>query len=332
MGTSQAKDGAIVDPFLSDTDVTLHHGDACEVLRELPEKSVHMCVTSPPFYGLRDYGVEGQIGLEDTPEEWCQNLVDVFREVKRVLRNDGTLWVEIGDSYNGSGGYAGPDAPINQRRAQGEDWGKMNPASQKALGNKRGVRLPSLKPKDLIGAPWMLAFALRADGWYLRSDIIWNRSNPMPESVTDRPTKSHSYVFLLAKQPRYYWDQEALREPHNPDGRKVTRHPGPGDHSEQERSNGDRWPNSGRNIRTVWEIPTQPLPYDHYAAFPEKLVEKCILAGCPEGGTVLDPFIGSGTTALVARRLNRKSIGIELNETYLRDICLDRLKQLSLLA
>jgi DNA modification methylase len=314
----------IVEPFLSDTDVTLHHGDACEVLRELPEKSVHMCVTSPPFYGLRDYGVEGQIGLEETPEEWCQNLVDVFSEVQRVLRDDGTLWLEIGDSY-GTG--SGPPSPSSTLLGNGHAGGGPKLHSGTPISTTHPY-----KPKDLVGAPWMLAFALRADGWYLRSDIIWNRPNPMPESVRDRPTKSHSYVFLLAKQPRYYWDQEALREPHNPDGRKVTRHPGPGAHSEQERSNGDRWPNSGRNIRTVWEIPTQPLPYDHYAAFPEKLVEKCILAGCPEGGTVLDPFIGSGTTALVARRLNRKSIGIELNETYLRDICLDRLKQLSLLA
>lgn len=317
-------------PFLSDPDVTLYQGDATEVLRSLPDGSVHMCVTSPPFYGLRDYGMDEQIGLEETPEEWCASLVSVFREVKRVLRDDGTLWVEIGDSYAGGGGYS-PDAPSNQAGSK----------QSTNRGSKGGIPVPrGVKPKDLIGAPWMLAFALRADGWYLRSDIIWARPNPMPESVRDRPTKAHSYVFLLSKRPRYFWDQEAVREDAIHAGKIVTLWPkslskgqAAGIGSEP---HGNALADSvtiaaGRNVRSVWEIPTQPLPYDHYAAFPEKLVERCIKAGSPEGGTVLDPFIGSGTTAVVARRLGRHSIGIELNETYLRDICCDRLKQLSLL-
>jgi DNA modification methylase len=205
--------GFAVTPFVADPDVTLHHGDALETLRGLPDASVHMVATSPPFYGLRDYQVEGQIGLEETPDEWVARLVAVFRECRRVLRDDGVMFVEIGDSYNGSGGYAGPDAPINKRRAEGDGWGAMNPASVSALSAKRGVNTRWCKPKDLLGQPWMLAFALRADGWYLRSEIIWARPNPMPESVTDRPTKSHSTVFLLSKMPRYYFDQDAIRSP-----------------------------------------------------------------------------------------------------------------------
>ena len=372
-------------PWLQDADLTVYQGDCTEVLRVLVGESVHMAVTSPPFYGLRDFGVDGQIGLEETPEEWCANLVDVFREVKRVLRDDGTLWVEVGDSCSAGGLGLG---------------GSTRQVSNAGANLPKGKKAPSgCKAKDLIGAPWMLAFALRNDGWYLRSDIIWARPNPMPESVRDRPTKAHSYLFLLTKQPRYFFDQEAMREPYQPDGRKVT-NVHKGDHSLQHRD-GDRWPNSGRNIRSVWEIPTQPLPYDHYAAFPEALVERCIKAGTSEGGvcgecgapwvrevdvsheeagrgnandahkggnhigtmaskpyetrmikhttttgwartcvqpsdsdpvpaTVLDPFLGSGTTALVARRLGRRCVGIELNERYC-EIAAERTRQLSLM-
>lgn len=426
-------------PWLDDGDVRLYHGDCLDVLRSLPDRSVHMCATSPPFYGLRDYGVDGQIGLEESPDEWVARLVAVFREVRRVLRDDGTLWVEIGDSYN-----SGTSA---RRQASDADHGAWQQGSN---GGQERINAPGLKPKDLLGQPWMLAFALRADGWYLRSEIIWHRPNPMPESVTDRPTKAHSTVFLLAKgqwkarvvalsdlhgefvhvgnhvgsknphlwahefgvrlataildgtegeqklalaslYPKvwqeiasggdsetvrdlpvehraavyasallsthisakeflceldrlgvaladgeqfrvggaltlytlppgvdrygetaiaihdsgeigeidftahtvkcswpsgcsYFYDADAIREPHQPDGRKVTRHPGPGDNSIQARSNGDRWPGSGANARSVWTIPTEPTPFAHFATWPQKLVARMILAGTSEKG------------------------------------------------
>lgn len=426
-------------PWLADPDVTLWHGDCLDVLRELPSASVHMCATSPPFYGLRDYGVEGQIGLEESPDEWVAGLVDVFREVKRVLRDDGTLWVEIGDSYG---------APNSGSTARRVDGGTPH---RTAID----FRHPT-KPKDLLGQPWLLAFALRADGWYLRSEIIWARPNPMPESVTDRPTKSHSTVFLLSKRSRYFFDADAIREdykygfspasgntfgaarrgapndcrdtligtvtrgsdlvardrrlnpqsetldgsegeaPRGPDGRRQTGVKA-GENSEQHRD-GERWPNpAGANARSVWTIPTEPTPFAHFATWPQKLVARMILAGtssrgcCPECGapwvretslvrpekdverirnvggrtdgftrprasgglpdvtvttlgwspscvhdhepvpcTVLDPFAGSGTTMLVARNHGRRSVGIELNLSYL-EICAGRLSQLSLL-
>ncbi len=362
-------------------------GDALETLRGLPPESVQCCVTSPPYWGLRDYGVEGQIGLEPTPEEYIEKLVEVFREVRRVLRDDGTCWVNMGDSYVHNrltspmkGDYSGKDS-LYQRRA---DYigGKM----PKRVGN-------GLKIKDLCGMPWRLVFALQQDGWYLRSDIIWAKPNPMPEGVTDRPTKSHEYVFLLTKNAKYFWDQEAVRESY--DGLMYQGGAGRGEN--RDRNDGGKCCGmsnpSGRNIRTVWTIPTQPFKKAHFATFPEKLVEPMIKAGtsemgcCPECGgawervvelskdyqkqlgnwsgrdksgkgvllptletgaiksgwrgskvtittgfqpscscpeakpipcTVLDPFAGAFTVGVVAWRLGRSFIGIELSPEYVK--------------
>jgi DNA modification methylase len=279
-------------------------------MKTLPTESVHCCVTSPPYWGLRDYGVSGQIGLEESPEEHVKALQEVFEEVRRVLADDGTLWLNYGDAYAG-GGRGGHGAVIN---------GHHDPYPR--------IKMPSVKPKDLLGLPWMLAFALRADGWWLRSDIIWSKPNPMPESVTDRPTRAHEYLFLLSKSARYYYDADAIREPHvrtweasnggtfgpvTDQGGKQRALGGTKAHK------GDYpLPNPlGRNRRSVWEIPSQPTSDAHFATFPEKLVEPCILAGCPEGGTVLDPFAGSGTVGRVATHLGRRSILIELNADYL---------------
>ncbi len=438
-------------PFVNDPDFTLHVGDALETLQAMPAESVHCCVTSPPYWGLRDYGtgaweggdtdcdhsdavrnpvtvggftgdrirtnpkeatkyqvwdrackcgarrVDQQLGLEPTPDEYVASMVAVFREVRRVLRADGTLWLNIGDSYSGSG--RGPSA--------------MNPAQE--MWN---ASVPAgLKPKDLVGIPWRLAFALQADGWYLRSDIIWAKPNPMPESVTDRPTKAHEYLFLLTKSPRYFYDADAIREAHSPDMRAVTtRTVSNGSHANYQEfgheEGRERWPNGGRNKRSVWEIATEAYPDAHFATFPQALVEPCIKAGtsehgcCPECGApwvrileksgavknrdygeeayaantgrkrtnstlngtpptsetigwrpnclcppiekgvlpdrlpryetpipavVLDPFLGSGTTAQVARRLGRRSIGIELNPEYAK-LAAKRLQQQTLFA
>jgi DNA modification methylase len=483
--------------FVNDSDFQLYVGDVREQLRQLPDESVHTVVTSPPYWGLRDYGtgawdggdpdcdhveriggkqggtgntlgrdashpnreslpatghalietqyrdlcgkcgatrVDQQLGLEPTPELFVANMVDVFREIRRVLRRDGTCFVNLGDSY-ASGEVGRADAP---NKAPGLA------ATQAARADRRIKQQTGLKPKDLVGIPWRVAFALQADGWYLRSDIVWSKPNPMPESVTDRPTKAHEYVFLLTRSPRYFFDQEAVREKweegwkgrldvgqqsagrrgfgtgsysqkarSGPDGRRKTTVKG-ADGSIQHRD-GERWPNGGRNIRSVWEIPTQPYPEAHFATFPEALPERCIKAGTSERGccpvcgapwervtesdrrhangdapsptwandgerkltatgrrndvstsvttvgwrpscdcpyaslddsqsfdewgdfrqpipcTVLDPFMGSGTVALVARRLGRRSIGVELNPEYAR-LCARRLQQLSLFA
>ncbi len=295
----------------------IKQGDAIEVLKAMPEQSVHCCVTSPPYFGLRDYGVEGQIGLERTPEEYVDKLVQVFREVRRVLRDDGTLWLNLGDSYNGSGGAGGDYNP-----------GGLKEGQPKYPGRK----VPGLKPKDLIGIPWMVALALRNDGWYLRSDIVWHKPNAMPESVTDRPTRVHEYIFLLSKSPKYYYDYEAIKEPAAYDGRKDTLLKGspkyekdvlPGQVGHSMAAKGhERWKKNERgeyvrNKRSVWTVPTKPFPEAHFAVYPPALITPCILAGCPVGGTVLDPFAGSGTTLLVATQHHRKSIGIELNPEYI---------------
>jgi DNA modification methylase len=292
-------------------------GDALERLREMPDASVNCCVTSPPYWGLRDYGVDGQIGLEETPDEWCRRLVDVFRGVRRVLRDDGTLWVNVGDSYNAYNGNRGTDSTFAGARIR-----KGEPSFPKG----HGLADKALKKKDLIGAPWMLAFALRADGWYLRRDIIWHKPNPMPESVADRPTSAHEYVFLLSKSARYWYDGDAIREPYAQDSLarvsrgRSTSHKyadgGPGRQTLAADLSNACTSEIGANARSVWSIATKPFPEAHFATFPPELARRCILAGCPDGGTVIDPFGGAGTTGLVADRLRRNAVKIELNHDY----------------
>ena len=297
-------------------------GDALEQLRKLPPESVHTCVTSPPYYNLRDYGAAGQIGNEASVEEYLQTLVSVFREVRRVLRSDGTVWVNMGDSYAGSG---------KGRMADGTHCDKKPSKSGNYGGTRNGHLKKTVaagcKPKDLIGVPWQLAFALRADGWYLRQDIIWSKTNCMPESVMDRCTKSHEYIFLLSKSERYYFDAAAISEPVTSTKGNARTFRGGGaytggrshDNSAQveRESHGNRENQTGRrNKRDVWTVSTNGFRGAHFAVFPEKLIEPCILAGCPEGGTVLDPFAGSGTTGVVAKRLGRDFIGCEINPDY----------------
>ena len=269
-----------------------------------------MCVTSPPYYGLRNYGdEENQIGQEETPEEYIENLVKVFRKVRDVLTDDGTLWLNIGDSY------------YNYRPGKGQALNKQTVASndqdlpQKCA--RRGNKLDGLKEKDLIGIPWMLAFALRADGWYLRQDIIWHKPNPMPESVRDRCTKAHEYMFLLSKNRKYYYDNEAIKEPAKDWG---TRDRSKGKYHNQ---GSGLQPHSGltksypkKNKRSVWSIPPKPYKGAHFAVFPPELIEPCILAGSKPSDIILDPFMGSGTTAMLAKKLSRSYIGCELHEDY----------------
>lgn len=335
-------------------------GDCIEQLKTLPDESIDCCVTSPPYYGLRDYGTgkwiggdpncphariskwnagmsvgqsqsglvgnigdaifktvcplcgavreDKQIGLEETPEQYVQHLVEVFREVKRVLKNDGTLWLNIGDSYSGSG--KGPAGNLCKKHDE------QNMTNSSVV---RAVVPDGCKQKDLIGIPWMLAFALRADGWYLRQDIIWAKPNPMPESVKDRCTKSHEYIFLLSKSKSYYYDHEAISEPtktkdsnvRDRDSTKLNNTPGRTRMGGLKTNNYDR-----RNKRDVWFVSTKPFKGAHFATFPEDLIEPCVLAGCRPGGTVLDPFFGSGTTGCVALKNGRDFIGIELNPEY----------------
>ena len=279
-------------------------GDALERLRTLEPESVHTCVTSPPYYNLRDYGVDGQIGREDTLEEYISRLVAVFREVRRVLRPDGTLWINIGDSY---ATRSGPQPPRNTRNQCGH-------TAKRALAG--------YKYKDMIGIPWMLAFALRSDGWYLRQDLIWHKTNAMPESVRDRCTKAHEYVFLLSKSDHYFFDAAAIREPVAKSTKtRLAQDVGSqkGSYRQPGKSNGPlKAVGDGRtkNKRDVWMLPTAHFRGAHFAVFPEELVKPCILAGCPEGGTVLDPFMGSGTTGVVAKRMRRNFMGIEISREY----------------
>ena len=290
-------------------------GDCLEKLKELPDESVNTCVTSPPYWNLRDYGVSNQLGLEDTPEEFVDNLVKVFREVKRVLRNDGTLWLNLGDSYAGhKGNNRGKDV------GGGQDRGKL-------LGfDNIKTKVPDgLKQKDLVGIPFRVAFALQQDGWYLRQDIIWHKPNPMPESVKDRCTKAHEYIFLLSKSPKYYFDSESIKEDaiYSPSTTKEVERPKgyyKGKYSEPEKANrvdgSFKAIRSKKNKRSVWSVSPKPFKDAHFATFPMKLIEPCILAGCPQGGTVLDIFGGSGTTGIVANSHDRDSILIELNKDY----------------
>ena len=289
---------------------TILFGDCRETLKEFDGKA-RMCVTSPPYYGLRDYGgEENQIGQEQTPEEFIDNLVKVFREVRNVLTDDGTCWVNIGDSY------------YNYRPGRGQGLVKQTVSNTRQdlpdVCPRRGNRLEGLKEKDLIGIPWMLAFALRADGWYLRQDIIWHKPNPMPESVRDRCTKSHEYIFLLSKNRKYFYDNEAIKEPVKKDW------------GTRDRTNGKYHnkgtglqPHSGltksyttKNKRSVWSVTNKSYKGAHFATYPPDLIEPCIKAGSEKGDTILDPFMGSGTTAVVAKTLGRNYIGCELHEEY----------------
>lgn len=335
-------------------------GDVLDRLRELPDESVHCVVTSPPYYGLRDYGVVGQIGLEASPAEFIGKLTEVFREVRRVLRSNGTAWVNMGDSYANDGKWGGSTGGKHVSGLHGDS------------GVGRGRKFTGLKPKDLMGMPWRLAFALQEDGWWLRQDIIWAKPNPMPESIQDRCTKAHEYLFLLSKSERYHYDSKAIREEclrgdagssyttgktaghqegragsanrrtcfanstgvgfghgydATPKPRVKTKVPGgwdtgAGGHGTIHRDGRteaeyvETPAYDTRNKRSVWSIATEPYAEAHFATFPTKLVEPCILAGCPVGGTVLDPFSGSGTTGVVALRHGREYIGIELNPEY----------------
>lgn len=350
-------------PYLQDPDVTLYHGDCRHVLPELAEESVHCVVTSPPYWRLRDYGVPGQLGHEASPDAYAYALVEVFRELRPVLRRDGTAWLVLGDTYAGSGKVTGGTSP---RRAG-------------------PVPIPAgLKRKDLVGIPWRVALALQADGWWLRADVIWSKPNTMPESAEDRPTNAHEYVFLLTRAPSYHFDQEAVREPYvaraqqrltpteeQPLGRAreeagVENGPQGGTHRSRftvqaetldgsegeaprgadgrrkttvlgqsgslQHRDGERWPHpEGRNVRSVWEIPAKPFPGAHFAVFPPELASRCIRAGCPEGGIVLDPFAGTGTTGWSARALGRRAVLIEVSAAYCA-MTAERLSQLSLLA
>lgn len=296
-------------------------GDCRETMRAWAGMSIkaQMCVTSPPYFGLRDYGHEGQIGLEPTPDEFVAKLVDVFREVRRVLRDDGTLWLNLGDSY------AGGSATGKKRPGSGRADGVVDDRAQR---NRNGVGfVDGCKPKDLIGIPWMVAFALRADGWYLRQDIIWHKPNPMPESVTDRCTKAHEYIFLLSKSARYFMDPEGLKETVQSDKGNSKSFRGGGSYT-----GGNAFNNSAtkeretiglvanetglRNKRSVWTVATRPYKGAHFATFPPVLIEPCILAGSRPGDIVLDPFMGSGTTAQVALQHGRQYLGCELNPEY----------------
>lgn len=290
-------------------DATIYLGDCRAVLREIVAEDVYAqtCITSPPYWGLRDYEVAGQIGLEQTIDEYVATLVDVFRAVRDVLANDATLWLNMGDGYN-----AGTNSA---RNISGESkhgyW--ANPHGD-VRRNAQGF-----KTKDMLGLPWRVAFALQADGWYLRSDIIWSKPNPMPESVTDRPTKAHEYIFLLAKSKHYYYDSAAIKEPATKklSGNKARVYPADYGRPDDHLAKGIPWEGSMRNKRTVWEIPTAPYNDAHFATFPPALIEPCVLAGSFRGGLVLDPFSGAGTTGIVALRHGRRYLGIELNPDYI---------------
>ena len=296
--------------------VRILKGDCRAVLPTLERGSIQCCVTSPPYFGLRDYGHAKQIGLEETPDAYISALVEVFRGVRDVLADDGTLWLNIGDSY-ASSRLSNKNQGVSAKRG----LNGVNGAS----GAYRETLAAGIKPKDLIGIPWMLAFALRADGWYLRQDIIWSKPNPMPESITDRCTKAHEYLFLLSKSARYFWDADAMQEPAIHAGKVVTlgkkslsRGQAAG---KNVRASGNGLADSvivkdTRNRRSVWTIATRPYKGAHFATMVPEIAETCIKAGCPAGGTVLDPFGGAGTTGLVADRLHRNALLIELNPSY----------------
>lgn len=306
---------------------TVAKGDVRTLLADMDDKSVRCCVTSPPYWGLRDYGVEGQLGLESTPEAYVAKMVEVFREVRRVLTDDGTLWLNLGDSYASSDG-------IKRQHPQRDNVGGLVNNRVNSRGEQSwtsGTTLVvekrfGLKPKDLVGIPWRVAFALQADGWYLRSDIIWHKPNPMPESVTDRPTKAHEYLFLLTKSPKYYYDADAIKEAATSEKGKGATGRGKnasavavgcnGRQPQQDHSGWMGGDGKTRNRRSVWTITPKPFKGAHFAVMPEALVEPCILAGSTEGDLVLDPFAGSGTVGVVALRHGRDFMGFDLNKDY----------------
>lgn len=276
---------------MQDNRYQIIQGDCIEGVKTLPDGCIHTCVTSPPYWGLRDYGHDDQIGMEKTPEQFIEKMVNIFREVRRVLRDDGTVWLNLGDTY---AGYWGDATAKRENRPSLADTSWTNgfcmnkkPKFHDAFGNMK------IKPKDLVGIPWRVAIALQADGWYLRQDIIWHKPNPMPESVIDRCTKAHEYIFLLSKSSKYYYDGNAIKE--------------------QTVSGEEK-----KNKRSVWSVNNRGYKGAHFATFPKELIEPCVLAGCPKGGTVLDPFTGSGTTCVVALNNNRRFIGIELNSDYIK--------------
>jgi DNA modification methylase len=311
-----------------------HHiilGDCIAGMKTLGDQSINTCVTSPPYFGLRDYkGGDAEIGCEASPEDYVRKMVEVFREVHRVLRDDGTLWLNLGDSYASNGCY------INSWLKKEHNKGKkhLHTNNHDRYEDRKAFRGGEygIKGKDLMGVPWRVAFALQADGWYLRQDIIWNKPNPMPESVEDRCTKSHEYIFLLSKNPKYYYDQESVKEPvaestvsrlsqknlMNQNG--STRVPGKTNGNMKAVGNTET-----RNRRSVWTVTTKPFRGAHFATFPIDLITPCILAGCPEGGVVLDPFTGSGTTAVAALTNRRNFVGCELNPDYAK-LAEDRIK------
>jgi site-specific DNA-methyltransferase (adenine-specific) len=308
--------------------VEILHGDCRETLKTLPDASVNCCVTSPPYFGLRDYGHDAQIGLEESPDAFVQQMVSVFREVRRALRDDGTLWLNLGDSYAAQrGGTHQPAETLaGGKNGKTEQGANVNRDRHDGYNPTRFASRIGLKHKDLIGIPWRVAFALQGDGWYLRQDIIWHKPNPMPESVTDRCTKAHEYIFLLSKSARYFYDAEAVKEKTgsecDPEEYEKVKAAGTwksggitqyaGSLKTQPRLTSP----TGRNRRSVWTVTTKPYKGSHFATFPPDLIRPCILAGCPTGGTVLDPFGGSGTTGQVAMEEGRNAILCELNADY----------------
>lgn len=304
-------------PYYEDDAVTLWHGDAASTLAQLSDASVDCIVTSPPYFGLRDYGVEGQIGAEPSPAEFVEALTAVFREARRVLANHGTLWLNLGDSYSTYAGNRGAPTGIAAKR-RADPWQSAPP----------GAGLSGDRPaKNLLGVPWRTALALQDDGWILRSDIIWAKPNGMPESARDRPSTKHEHLFLLTKQRHYWFDLDAIREPY--DGDRSLPRRAHRSANEPHTATGTRAPaaETGRNPGDVWQIPTTPFPGAHFATMPPALAERCILAGCKPGGTVLDPFSGSGTTGMAAAKHGRRYVGIELSEEYLRLSLRTRLAQ-----
>lgn len=336
-----------MDSYYDHAGITLYKGGALDTLRRLPDQIIQTCVTSPPYWRLRDYGHPEQLGMETTLTEYIFKVVKIFREIKRLLKNDGTLWLNMGDSY-ATGGRGGGGAFMDKRKTGA--WKKQS----KATGWKSAPE--GLKHKDLVGIPWRVAFALQADGWYLRKDIIWSKPNALPESVRDRPTTAHEYIFLMSKKSKYYYDVDAIREPvtgnaHsrgngvNPKADKgvgwgYTGSPGR-DKKPRTKTSKDKWwkvkqnPSFSaavkdlvdvRNKRSVWTVPTKPFLDAHFSTFPPDLIKPCILAGSAPGDVVLDPFVGSGTTVEVAKEFNRKAIGVELVSKSI-DMAVKRLRQ-----